>query len=312
MNVLVTGANGFVGQMLCPMLEETGFRVVRAVRASTNPQEVSVGDVNEKTDWSTALTADVNSVVHLAGQLSSGEKGSETADSCYQVNTLGTIHLARECAAKGVRRFVFVSTVKVLGEGQDEPYQTDDLAVPDDAYAISKWEAEQSLWQISAETGMEVVILRPPLVYGPGVKGNFFRLLQAMDRGMPLPLGAIHNRRSLIYLGNLVDAIRLCLSHPGAAGKTFMLSDGEDVSTPELLRRIAAALDRKPLLVPVPVSWIKWVGSISGRQAAVARLTGSLAVDGTPIQHALDWQPPWSMQAGLALTAQWYHKLRNL
>ncbi|WP_300284463.1 NAD-dependent epimerase/dehydratase family protein [Nitrosomonas sp.] len=310
--MLVTGANGFVGQMLCPMLEETGFRVVRAVRAPTNPQEISVGDVNEKTDWSTALTADVNSVVHLAGQLSSGEKGSETADSCYQVNTLGTIHLARECAAKGVSRFVFVSTVKVLGEGQDEPYQVDDLAVPDDAYAISKWEAEQSLWQISAETRMEVVILRPPLVYGPGVKGNFFRLLQAMDRGMPLPLGAIHNRRSLIYLGNLVDAIRLCLSHPGAAGKTFMLSDGEDVSTPELLRRIAAALDRKPLLVPVPVSWIKWVGSISGRQAAVARLTGSLAVDGTPIRQALDWQPPWSMQAGLALTAQWYHKLRNL
>jgi len=294
------------------MLEETGFRVVRAVRSSTNPQEISVGDVNEKTDWSTVLTADVNSVVHLAGQLSSGEKGSETADSCYQVNTLGTIHLARECAAKGVSRFVFVSTVKVLGEGQDEPYQVDDLAVPDDAYAISKWEAEQSLWQISAETGMEVVILRPPLVYGPGVKGNFFRLLQAMDRGMPLPLGAIHNRRSLIYLGNLVDAIRLCLSHPGAAGKTFMLSDGEDVSTPELLRRIAAALDRKPLLVPVPVSWIKWVGSISGRQAAVARLTGSLAVDGTPIQHALDWQPPWSMQAGLALTARWYRELRNL
>jgi len=309
--VLITGANGFVGQMLCPILEKTGFRVICAVRASTNPQEISVGEVNKKTDWSTVLTADVDSVVHLAGQLPSTEKGSETADSYYQVNTLGTIHLARECAAKGVRRFVFVSTVKVLGEGRDEPYQVDDLAVPDDAYAISKWEAEQSLWQISAETGMEIVILRPPLVYGPGVKGNFFRLLQAVDRSVPLPLGAIHNRRSLIYLGNLVDAIRLCLSHPGAAGKTFMLSDGEDISTPELLRRIAVALDRKQLLVPVPISWIKWMGNVSGKQAAVARLTGSLVVDGMPIRHALDWQLPWTMQTGLALTAQWYRKLKE-
>lgn len=311
MNVLVTGANGFIGQMLCPTLERAGLQVVRAVRISNRYDEISAGEMDGETSWDRVLDADVDGVVHLAAKVPLTEKTAETANSYHRVNTLGTVRLARECAARGVRRFVFVSTVKVLGEGCDEPLRADDFAVPGDAYAISKWEAEQSLWQISAETGMEVAILRPPLVYGPGVSGNFLRLLRMVDQKIPLPLGAIHNRRSLIYLGNLVDVIRLCLLHPDAAGKTFMVSDGEDVSTPDLIRRIGSALGHGSFLLPVPATWMKRAGDLLGKRSAIDRLTGSLAVDSMPVQDELGWLPPYSMRAGLALTAQWYrqHKL---
>ena len=247
----------------------------------------------------------------MAGLVPQAE--SETigqANRYHQVNTLGTANLARQCARHGVKRFVFVSTVKVLGEGKSEPYQDTDLAVPADAYAISKWDAEQALWQVAAETGMEVVMLRPPLVYGPGVKGNFLRLMQVIDKRRPLPLGGIHNQRSLIYLGNLIDVIRLCLTHPNAAGKAFLVSDGDDVSTPELVCRIAAALGRRPFLLPVPASWMQWAGRVLGKQAAVDRLLGSLCVDISPLREELDWTPPYSMQAGLEATAQWYRKTK--
>ena len=162
------------------------------------------------------------------------------------------------------------------------------------------------LWQISPKTGMEVVVIRPPLVYGPGVKGNFMRLMQAIDKLRPLPLGGIQNQRSLIYLGNLVDVIRQCVTHPNAAGKTFLVSDGDDVSTPELVRRIAAALGRRPFLLPVPVSWMRRAGRVLGKQAAVDRLLGSLCVDISPLREELGWTPPYTMQEGLEATAQWY------
>lgn len=310
MKILVTGANGLVGRALCWALDQCGYQVIRAVRKSMTPWEVPVGDLDENTDWGDVLSSDIDVVVHLAGQVPASEGVRETAVHQYhQVNTQGTANLARQCAQRGVRRFIFVSTVKVLGEGKDEPYRADDMAMPADAYAISKWDAEQALKQIGAETGMEVVILRPPLVYGPGVKGNFLRLLQAVDKRRPLPLGAIQNRRSLIYLGNLVDVIRLCVTHPGAAGKSFLVSDGEDVSTPELIRRIATALGRRPLLVPVPVSWMRGAGGLLGKREAVERLAGSLAVDILPLQEALGWRPPYTMQAGLAATAKWYQRL---
>lgn len=307
MNILVTGANGLVGRALCSVLDQSEDQVIRAVRTSTTPWEVPVGDLNENTQWDGVLTSKIDAVVHLAGKvpLSDKEVGAQ-ANQYHQANTLGTANLARQCAQHGVKRFIFVSTVKVLGEGKGEPYRADDLAEPDDAYAISKWEAEQALWQIAQETGMEVVILRPPLVYGPGVKGNFLRLMQAIDKRRPLPLGAIQNRRSLIYLGNLVDAIRLCIAHTSAAGKTFLVSDGDDVSTPELIRRMAVALKRRPFLVPVPVDWMKWAGAMLGQRAAVDRLVGSLAVDNAPLQEELGWRPPYTMQAGLAETVQWY------
>lgn len=289
------------------MLDQTEHQVVRAVRTSTTPWEVTVGDLNKSTDWSEVLGQNTDVVVHLAGQvpLTDGAVGPP-GDRYAEVNTLGTANLARQCAQNGVKRFIFVSTVKVLGEGKSEPYRDTDLAVPADAYAISKWEAEQALWQVAAETGMEVVVPRPPLVYGPGVKGNFLRLMQAIDKRRPLPLGAIHNRRSLVYLGNLVDAIRLCITHPQAAGKTFLVSDADDISTPELVRRIAAALGRQPFLLPIPVSWMRWAGRMLGKQAAIDRLLGSLCVDISPLREELGWTPPYTMQAGLEATAEWY------
>ncbi len=312
MKVLVTGANGLAGRALCSMLDQTDHQVVRAVRISTTPWEIPVGDLNESTDWSEALGPATNVVVHLAAQLPLTDGATRAAgDRRYtEVNTSGTANLARQCVRKGVKRFVFVSTVKVLGEGKDGPYRDADLAAPADAYASSKWEAEQALWQIAAETGMEVVAIRPPLVYGPGVKGNFLRLIQAIEKGWPLPLGAIQNRRSLVYLGNLVDAIRLCLTHPKAAGKTFLISDDDDVSTPELIRRAAAALGRGPMLLPVPVAWMKGMGALLGKQAEVDRLLGSLTVDISPLKENLGWTPPYTMQQGLEATAQWYRQTK--
>jgi nucleoside-diphosphate-sugar epimerase len=293
------------------VLDQTGDEVVRAVRISTTPWEVPVGDLNESTDWSEVLGQNTDFVIHLAGQVPLIDGASSTPDDRYsQVNTWGTVNLARQCALHGVTRFVFVSTVKVLGEGKSEPYRDTDLAVPADAYAISKWEAEQALWQVAAETGMEVVVLRPPLVYGPGVKGKFLRLMQAIDKRRPLPVGAIHNQRSLIYLGNLIDAILLSLTHPKAAGKAFLVSDGDNVSTPELVRRIAAALGRRPFLLPLPVSWMRWAGRVLGKQAAVDRLLGSLCVDISPLREELGWTPAYTMQEGLEVTAQWYRRTK--
>lgn len=307
----MTGANGLLGRALCSILEQSGHQVIRVVRVSKTPWEVPVGDLNEKTDWRVPLSQAIDAVVHLAAQVPLADSDvSAAANRYHEVNTAGTANLARQCAQHGVKRFVFVSTVKVLGEGKEEPYRDGDLAIPSDDYAISKWDAEQALWQIAAETGMEVVVLRPPLVYGPGVKGNFLRLMQAIDKWRPLPLGVIQNQRSLIYLGNLVDAIRVCLTHPKAAGKTFLVSDGEDVSTPELIRRLAAALGRKPLLLPVPISWMRWAGAFLGKKAAVERLLGSLFVDMTPLQEELGWNPPYTMQAGLETTAHWYLKTK--
>ena len=311
-NTLVTGANGLVGRALCTALERTGHKVVRAVRTSASPGSIAVGELNAGTDWTEALSGGIDTVVHLAAQLPSTDGANRQQDDRYaEVNTLGTAGLARQCAQHGVKRFVFVSTIKVLGEGRDAPYRSDDLALPDDAYARSKWEAEQALWQIAAETGMELVVLRPPLVYGPGVKGNFLRLMQAIDKHRPLPLGAIRNRRSLLYLGNLVDAICLCLKHTQAAGKTFLISDDDDVSTPELIRRIAAALGCRPRLIPLPVAWMQWAGGLLGKQAAIDRLLGSLSADIMPLRNALAWHPPYTMQAGLEATAQWYRENRG-
>jgi len=211
-----------------------------------------------------------------------------------------------------VTRFVFLSSIEVNGEltCAGQPFTATGTPAAEDPYGVSKSEAKQKLWQIATATGMEVVILRPPLVYGPGVKGNFIRLMQVIDKQLPLPLGAIQNQRSLIYLGNLVDAIRVCLTHPKAAGKTFLVSDGDDVSTPELVRRVASALGRRPLLLSVPIYWIRWAGAMLGKKVVIDRLLGSLFVDMTSIQADLGWTPPYTMQVGLESTAQWYRKTR--
>jgi nucleoside-diphosphate-sugar epimerase len=314
MTVLITGANGFVGAALCEVLRKDAVPTRGAVRAHATPQEsglnVEVGEIDANTKWHSALEG-VQFIVHLAARVHHmNDDLLESLAEYRRVNVEGTANLALQAAAMGVRRFVFLSTVKVNGESTDvgKPFAVNDTPDPQDAYGLSKYEAEQRLWAIAEETGMEVVVLRAPLVYGPGVKGNFFRLLKTVDDCRPLPLGAICNQRSLIYLYNLVDILQKCLTHPNAAGRTFFVSDGDDVSTPDLIRRLADALGRLPLLVHVPVSWMRWVGRILGKQAVVDRLVTSLSVDISPLQVQLGWTPPNTMQAGLLSTAQWYQK----
>ena len=307
MKMLVTGANGFVGRELCRYLLGRNLFVRGVVRTedaslSTGIELAVVGEIGRDTDWTAALQG-VVVAVHLAARVHVMCDASEEPLTVYrEVNTEGTLNLARQASQAGVKRFVFVSSIKVNGEGTELPYSETDTPNPIDPYAISKWEAEQGLRQIEQETGLEVVILRPPLVYGPGVKANFLRLMQAIKKGWPLPLGAIHNRRSLLYLGNFVDAIRVCVEHPAAAGQTFLLDDGLAVSTPELIRAVAHAMGRPARLLAVPVGILELGGALLGKRAAVARLTGSLFVDSSAIRECLNWTPPYTMEEGLAAT----------
>lgn len=308
--VLVTGANGFVGRALCGELLRSGYSVLGAVRQNKKMslpegvRAVSVGSINSDTDWSGAL-AGCEVVVHLAARVHvMHDKANDPLAAFREVNVEGTLNLARQAVLAGVKRFVFISTIKVNGEGCDEPYRETDAPAPEVAYALSKWEAEQRLRRIALETGMEVVILRPPLVYGPGVRANFQRLMRGVQKGWPLPLGAIRNRRSLLFLGNFVDAIRVCVEHPAAAGQTFLLDDGRAVSTPELIRAVAAAVGRPARLVAVPVWALELAGMLLGKRAAVARLKGSLSVDSSFIRSRLGWTPPYSMAEGLDATVE--------
>jgi nucleoside-diphosphate-sugar epimerase len=308
--VLVTGANGFIGRALCDVLAASGRGVRKAVRMPVPglPDAVAVGDIGPNTDWRTALEG-VSGVVHLAARTHVlRETATDPLAKYRQVNVSGTERLARSAAAGGVRRLVFVSSVKVNGERTEErPFTEDGAPRPEDAYGVSKWEAEQALSRIAAETGLEVVVLRPPLVYGPGVKGNFLRIMSLVARGMPLPLGAIDNRRSFIYAGNLAGAIVQALDAPQATGRTYLVSDGEDVSTPELVRGIARALGVKPRLPSFPLAALGLVATLAGRRAEFARLTGSLQVDSSRIRRELGWEPRCSLARGLEETARWYH-----
>ena len=301
--VLVTGATGFVGRALCNQLSAIGHTVIPAVRHGSGlPNEVVTSDIGSSTDWRMAL-AGCDAVVHLAARVHMIREAERDPLALYRrTNTEATLNLARQAAQARVKRFVFISTIKVNGEGRDAPYRETDAPAPEDEYALSKWEAELGLHRIAQETGLEVVILRPPLVYGPGVKANFRRLIETVARGWPLPLGAVRNRRSLLYLGNFVDAIRLCLEHPGAAEQTFLLDDGEPVSTPQLIRALAAAMRRPARLLPVPPWLLEFAGALLGKRAAVTRLTGSLYVDSSMIRSRLGWAPPFLMEAGLAAT----------
>jgi UDP-glucose 4-epimerase len=309
MKLLITGGTGFVGQHLVSELRRRNLPYQTAVRTqaenAVQPECISVGDINAHTAWSHALEG-VSDVVHLAARVHITQETSSDAYAAFRaVNTQGTLNLARQAAAAGVRRFVFLSSVKVNGEGSPRAYLETDTPAPEDAYAVSKWEAEQGLWEISAYTGMQIVILRIPLVYGPGVAANFLQLLQIVNKGWPLPLRGIANRRSLLYIGNLVDAIRVVLEHPDAANKLFLLSDGQDVSTSQLVELIAQALHKPPRLFAVPLGFISAFAGLLGKSSAVDRLFGSLSVDSAKIQRELQWKPPFSMQQGLAQTAQW-------
>ena len=303
MKIAVTGATGFIGRALCKHLPTHGHVVAPVVRqASGLAHEIMVGNIDAATNWRHALGG-FDAVVHLAARVHVMDDSAQNPLALYRAsNTEATLNLARQAAQAGVKRFVFISTIKVNGEGGDAPYRETDVPAPEDAYAVSKWEAERGLTQIAKETGLEVVILRPPLVYGPGVKANFLRLMQTVRKGWSLPLGSICNRRSLLFLGNFIDAIRLCVEHPAAAGQTFLVDDGEPISTPELIRAVAHAMGRPARLLAVPVGVLEWLGTLFGKRAAVARLTGSLYVDSSYIRSRLGWTPPYTMASGLAET----------
>lgn len=313
--VLVTGAGGFIGRLLCRELAEAGMTVLAAGRSREQvPKEAEfrpVGDLGPETEWGAALEG-VEAVVHLAARVHASRKQRADAAAYRRVNAAGTRRLAEAAAAAGVSRFALLSTVKVNGERtRGAPVRESDPPAPQDPYAVSKWEAEQALVEIAASSRLEPVILRPPLVYGPGVKGNFLALLEGIDRGWPLPLGSVTNRRSLLYVGNLVDAIRRCLQSDQAAGETYLVRDGEDVSSLELVRRIAAAMGKPARLVAVPVPLLRIAGRAAGQRKAVARLVESLVVDDGKIRRDLGWRPPFTTTEGLAQTARWFRATRR-
>jgi nucleoside-diphosphate-sugar epimerase len=311
--ILVTGATGFVGGALVKRLAgECMAKCAVAVRSldvalPEGVQPVLVGNLMSTTDWLTALKG-VDAVVHCAARVHvMRDEVGDPSEVYRQVNVQGTLNLARQAAQAGVRRFVFVSSIKVNGEVTllGRPFKADDAPAPEDAYGLSKVEAEAGLLQMAQEKGMEVVIIRPPLVYGPGAKGNFSSLLRWVARGFLLPLGAVTaNRRSLVGLDNLVDLILTCLQHPKAANQTFLVSDGEDLSTTELLQRMGKAMNRPARLLPVPVSLLAFAARLLGKKAVAQRLLGSLQVDISKTCELLDWRPPVSVDEGLRRAAQ--------
>ncbi len=320
--ILLTGANGFIGRALCPLLSEKGYFVRCALREKhigEGDQISGMGDyyyfkaVDGETEWKEALNG-INVVIHLAARVHVLKEDSRDPLSEFRkVNLEGTKHLAESSAKAGARRFVFISSIKVNGEHTTaiKPFSEKDSAEPQDGYAISKWEAEKALRKIEAETGMEVVIIRPPLVYGPGVKANFLRLLDIVYKGLPLPFAGIENRRSFIALDNLVDAIALCAGHLEAGGQTFLVSDGEDLSTPDLICRVSNAMGKPTRLFPFPPVVIKGLLKVAGKGNIYERLWGSLVVDSGKIRQVLGWEPPVSVDMGIKKTVDWYLNGRN-
>lgn len=317
--VLVTGGGGFVGRALVPVLLDNGYDVTVSSRGGDIgglPPEVRVvatGPVGPDTDWSRAV-ADADMVVHLAGRVH--VMRDDTADPLAEfrrVNVDGTRNLAEQAARAGVRRFVFVSSIKVNGERTppDGAFTEAMAPAPEDPYGISKAEAEQALMDVAGRTALEPVVLRPPLVYGPGVKGNFLSLLKAAETGVPLPIGCATNIRSLVYVGNLVDAIRVCLTDRSAPGQVFLIRDTEDISVGALYRRIGRALGRSVWTVPVPRAFLRVLGWVTGRSTAVGRLLDSLRLDDRHLRNTLAWRPPYSLDKGLAATGSWFRDQRR-
>jgi len=306
--VLVTGASGFVGSALVPRLAALPQCEVRAV-CRTPPASGSAGaewlggpELGPDADWAPLLDG-VDVVVHLAARVHVMEPaGRSSPQEFRRINVQGTHRLASQAAEAGVRRFVFLSSIKVNGE--QGRFTEESPAAPADPYGESKRESEQALQDVARSAPIEMVILRPPLVYGPGVKANFLSLLNAVRRGVPLPFGAIANRRSLVNVDNLVDLIVVCLEHPAAASETFLVSDGEDLSTPALVRRLAAAAGCRARLVPVPGWCLRLGGRLSGQSPAIERLTGSLQVDIAKAKRLLGWAPPFSVDEGLRKAAR--------
>ena len=308
--ILVTGAAGFVGETLCAALVSSHAvrAAVRSVACAVLPEDIEIvaRELSRDTDWSGALVG-VSAVVHCAARVHiMDDLSADPLAEFRRVNVDGTLSLAKQAAVAGVKRFVFLSSVKVNGEQTQvgAPFIADQQPNPGDPYGVSKMEAEVGLRALAMETGMEVVIIRPPLVYGPGVKANFLAMMRWLKRGIPLPLGAVtENRRSLVALDNLVDLIVTCLDHPGAANQTFLVSDGESLSTAALLRRMGDALGRPARLIPVPVPLLQTGAALLGKRDMAQRLCGSLEVDIGKTTELLGWTPPISVDEGLRRTA---------
>lgn len=304
--IIVTGATGFVGRAVCATLAKAGRTFIATARHSGDGL-TGVGSIAADTNWSSVLTG-VQVAIHLAARVHKlNDQAADPLTEFRKTNVDGTLNLARQAAAAGVRRFVFVSSIKVNGEETElgRGYRADDPPDPRDPYGVSKREAEDGLRAIAAETGLEVVIIRPPLVYGPGVRANFAAMMRAVQRGVPLPFGSVtDNRRSLVAVDNLVDLMLRCLDHPAAANQTFLVSDGDDLSTAGLLTHLGIAFGRPARLVRVPVSLLNLGASLAGKRDIVRRLLGSLQVDITETKRRLDWTPPKSVDQALADVAR--------
>ncbi len=309
--IAVTGANGFVGRKLCQVLIKNGYTVHAITRhpfrgvESSKYKSFTVDEINSNTYWGDALKG-VNCVIHLAARVHiMSDSSSDPLLAYREINTNGTTNLARQAVESSVKRFVYISSIKVNGESTplNIPFTEHDKCSTDDPYAISKYEAEQQLLALSSKEAIDVVVIRPPLVYGPGVKANFLSMMRWVNKGIPLPLGAVNNKRSLVALDNLVDLIIVCTEHKAAANEVFLVSDGEDLSLTRLLKSIAVALDKPSRLIPIPTWLIRITATLLGQKKISRRLLDSLQVDISKSRNVLNWQPPVTTADALKATA---------
>jgi UDP-glucose 4-epimerase len=313
--ILVTGANGFVGKVVCAELAVRGFEVVAAVRAApagaathANPAllTVSVGNIDGKTDWTEALSG-CCAVIHLAARAHIlNDTVADPLAAFRETNVEGSLQLARSAARAGVQRFVFVSSVGVNGNQNSRPFSETDSPVPAEPYAVSKLEAELALREEAARSGMELVIVRPPLVYGPECPGNFLRLLKLLSTAVPLPFGALHNRRSFVGVWNLADFLATCAIHENAAGNVFLVSDMADVTLPELLQGLAHGMGEKASLFSVSPALLRALARVLGKAGLFDKLCGNLTVNAAHARTTLGWTPPVALAEGLRRTGNWY------
>ncbi|AXB06225.1 SDR family oxidoreductase [Aeromonas caviae] len=298
--IILTGASGFVGRQIKYAIPREQLILVGR-RNLDEEYSFFLSNLDENSQYDDVMK-DVACIIHCAARAHIMHDEADNPYCLYhKINVDGTLNFAKQAAVNGVKRFIYISSIKVNGESTtlNWPFTEKNTPAPVDAYGLSKLAAENSLRELAIETGMEVIIIRPPLVYGPGVKANFAAMMNLASKNLPLPLGAIHNKRSMVALDNLVDLIVTCIDHPKAANQTFLVSDDHDISTTELLEMMVRAAGKTPRLLPVPMEWLKFVGELIGKQAVIERLCGNLQVDISHTKETLGWQPPISMEEGI-------------